>query len=175
LNLAQIKKLVAVWQERLNLPDWKVTVSWYKPAPDEEPDYAYCNPQSHYKEATIQFLPRSYYSEADLADPLLDFEILVFHELLHIHFAVFGTEKGSPLEKAEENIAHTLARLVIAIHRQDESLIGRKLSRRASLKPRPRTTSAKKSKVSKAEASGKTGGQEDAGRAAEAALQRSAG
>jgi hypothetical protein len=129
-KLAELKRLVDVWQQRLALRDWNITIRWAKDDEDEG-YYAEVSPHNHTKEAEIVFA-RPGTHQGTVMDP----EVLVVHELLHLHFAPFKTPIGSALEDVEENIVNLCARMMVALDRRDEKLIGRKLSKRASIKPK---------------------------------------
>lgn len=144
MTLTDLKRLIAIWQERLNLLDWTIRARWCTPEEAEE-DYGFCKAQAETKEAEIALTHPKYYSEEDKARKVVDPEVFIVHELAHIPMAVFKTEEGSAEEIAEENIVNLFSRLLVALDRRDDSITGRKLSRRASLKPR--TTIAAKSKV----------------------------
>lgn len=133
MTLTQLKTLVAKWQERLRLEDWNIKVRWATPEEVAAGDWnGVCWPYVTTKEAEIAIInPIS-----ALSDEGRDTEYLVVHELLHLHHAPFQTKEGSMGELAEENIVHSIAILLLALDRNDETILGRKLSRRASLKIR---------------------------------------
>ena len=135
MKLPELKRMVAIWTERLSLNDWILKVRFATPE-EEENGWGFCLSNAHTKEAEIVLVNPAQYAEEDTKDVTKDIEVFIVHELSHLHFVNFATEEGSALETLEENIVSMFSRLLIAIDRRDESVIGRKLSKRATLNPK---------------------------------------
>lgn len=135
MTLSQLKKLTAIWVERLKLLDWDIAVRW-STAEETENGYGFCHYHHETKEATIIITDPKFYSEEDQKDKTKDPEVFIVHELSHLYTMPFGTKVGSIEAIAEENIVNLYSRLLIAVDRRDDEITGRKLSRKASFKVR---------------------------------------
>lgn len=130
----ELTKLTQKWVERMRLTNWDVKVKFV--SKEEAAGYwGLCEKDRHARTATI--------SIADTRDPdwntqehPRDPETILAHELLHLMCAPFEFKEGSPNFIIEENFVNSLARLLIALDRKDESVMngGRPLSRRAAIR-----------------------------------------
>jgi len=137
MKLTELKRMVTIWAERLQVQDWTLKVRFARP--DEvESGWGFCYPNAHTREAEIVIVNPADYAEEDRKDATKDVEVFAVHELSHLHFAPFATQEGSALETLEETIISTISRLLVAIDRKDEAVLGRRLSKRAALNP-PKT------------------------------------
>jgi hypothetical protein len=130
----ELQRLGLKWIERLRLQGWDVR---FKFVSKEEAKgfWGQCQPDTHAKTAVI--------SIADTRDPdwknqehPRDVETILVHEICHLMLAPFEFKIGSPKQIIEENFVNTVARLLIALDRSDESVMngGRPLSRRAKIR-----------------------------------------
>lgn len=95
--------LVALWQERLRLRDWRLTVS-YEPnlaAADGSPCYGLCSPFVDAKEARIYL--RDPVESTD-GIPAHDVEETLVHELLHLHFAPLAENTSAGVAAEEQAV-----------------------------------------------------------------------
>lgn len=149
MKLQQLKRLTQVWQERLKLLDWDITVCWATVEQVEhEQKWAWVDFWRDEKRAKLTFTRPEHYGfvpeeQKRSADP----EVFIIHELMHLHFTPFNTENGSAEDMAEENIVNLVSRLLIAIDRKEDEITGRKLSRKASFNPPSRERKKKEEKV----------------------------
>lgn len=102
-----VEALLAFWQPVLRVADWHVLVQL-----DAKLEaYGVCQPDYTYKRALITL--------RDPAAPLpgYDLEETLVHELVHLHFAAFDTQGGSPERTAEEQAVESLMRALIQLKR----------------------------------------------------------
>lgn len=95
--------LVALWQERLRLRDWRLTVS-YEPnlaAGDGSPCYGLCSPFVDAKEARIYLRDPD---ESNDGIPPHDVEETLVHELLHLHFAPLAENTSAGVAAEEQAV-----------------------------------------------------------------------
>lgn len=133
MDLTALKRLTAIWQERLKLLDWDVKVRWATPE-EVTGSYGLCNYEHETKEVEIVITHPKDYSDEDKADRTKDPEVFIVHELSHLHLLPFDAKSGSLQETVEENVVNLFSRLLVAVDRRDDEITGRKLSKRASLK-----------------------------------------
>ena len=145
MKLSDLKRLTAIWQERLKLLDWDVAVRWAtKDEVKTGEDWAWAEFHAHEKRGEIVLTHPDLWTD-DVDRKSRDLEVYVVHELSHLHFSPFNTEEGSAEETIEENIVNLYSRLLIAIDRRNDEITGRKFSKRASLAPAvPRATKKNK-------------------------------
>lgn len=152
MTLRELKRLTAIWQERLKLLDWDIKARWAKPNEEDMEDrYGLSIIHAETRRAEIILMNPDDYSEEDKQDKTKDIEVFLVHELIHPAFSPFDTEDGTALAIVEENLVSLFSRLLIAIDRRDDEITGRKLSRKASFKP-----SKKKEDIAVAEETSKT-------------------
>lgn len=113
---SELQALCLDWQRRLRLQDWTVRATWAR--------YWELNGVAHVayvteaKTAHIKVIvPEDYRSDEDLW-PYVPEQSLV-HELLHLHFAPFDTERGSPLHIAEEQAVAAMAEALVTLKREN--------------------------------------------------------
>ena len=133
MTLRQLRSLGEKWIERLRLQDWNIT---FRFATKEESKEAWglAFRDHHDKAATIVIVNPSDPAWSS-GDHHRDPEVILLHELIHVHFAPFAFRIGSPQHTTEENIVNQVARLLVALERGDEGIIngGRPLSKRARI------------------------------------------
>jgi hypothetical protein len=132
MNKSELNKLKTKWQTRLKLLDWTVKVRFAteKERKDPKRDWiAVMHPYLDTKTAEIIVLHPKYINVGDRDET--DIEVLIAHELVHVHFAPFKT-KGA-LADIEESLVHHLSLLLVALDRKDGSLLGYRLPKVAAL------------------------------------------
>jgi hypothetical protein len=130
---AKLHQLLSKWAPRLRLDDWNITIRFATTEEVHDDDRgwsALCTPYETLKEAEIVIVQSRYLTDD------ADSEVLVVHELLHLHMVPFRTKSGSLLEVAEENLVHALSTLLVALDRQEESVLGKRLPRSSSIQGR---------------------------------------
>ena len=108
-----VNQELQIWQERLDLKDWKIEVALVRPAKLEPKTLGNIHWDLNTKQATISVL--SAYDYTLPTQPMLDdMEFTVVHELIHLHLASLPkTDASRPLEEhAVNEIARALLRLV---------------------------------------------------------------
>lgn len=107
---------LALWQHRLRLDDWRITIS-YAPQADMDDGsgavyiFGDCSPNVTHKTAEIRIGTPAEWRKSQSGIPYRLDEIIV-HELLHLHFHLFErsdkTAEGKAQEQAIEAIAEAL-------------------------------------------------------------------
>ena len=114
---ADLADLCALWQKRLRLQDWDVTVrfaAWHELKGGERGGQV--NWAVAERAAAID-LSRPDDVPPDLLCPY-DVETTLVHELLHLTMIGMATAAGSPEEKAEEQAVNAISRALVALARQ---------------------------------------------------------
>lgn len=104
-----------LWQKRLRLQDWDVTVAITAPDEDNPGKQGSITWRVHQKEARISLI-----DPADKAaqDRGYDLECTLVHELLHLHFIAWDTEDGTPEDTALEQAITTLSRALVMAYQR---------------------------------------------------------
>lgn len=114
-----LKELCILWQKRLRLQDWEVSVRF---GHTHEMDDRYSTGTVWYsprrRQATIKVL---FPDEVEPSDFPFDPERTLIHELLHLYFAPFDTAKNSPEEDAEEIAVNALAAAFVEVARHQNT------------------------------------------------------
>lgn len=128
MTKTKLNQLLSKWAPRLRLDDWNIVIRFATTDERKAGEWsALCTPYATLKEAEIVVVQPRYLT--DDADP----EVLVVHELLHLHMVPFRTKSGSLLEVAEENLVHALSTLLVALDRREESVLGKRLPRTSTI------------------------------------------
>jgi len=108
----ELERLGRKWQEILRLQDWDVEFSFARQSDIDDAD-ARCFPHLSRKEAKIKILdPLDFHGERlEGAGSPQNIEMLVVHELIHLHFEPFWKEKH---ETEMEQAIHSLAKAFLA-------------------------------------------------------------
>lgn len=107
--------LCAVWQKRLRLQDWDITVDFVPSGtlsgPATHADIVW---KIHSKSARIRLV-----ESADMLanDPQYDQEDSLVHELLHLHFIGLGVEDGTPADTVLEQSIWAISRALTSAYR----------------------------------------------------------
>ena len=115
----ELQALCAVWQERLRLQDWDVTVSLKRHREMSLRDsHACCEWQLLKRRALIQIeAPEDALQANDWAHSATDHELSLVHELLHLHFAPFSAKTGTAKDTAQELAIHRISLALVAAYR----------------------------------------------------------
>lgn len=123
LTKPQVKRWLAKWKRALKLQDWEIRAEIY-PRQDMGGNDGLFGHTIQKKQALIQLAQTS--EDHTLYDP----EQTLIHELLHVHFAPFQSNRNGSLEDiAQEQAIDTIANTLIAQAREIEAL-------KAAKKPR---------------------------------------
>jgi hypothetical protein len=115
MKRSEIIKRTKYWQEKLGLKNWEILIKFEKLKQKSEGhlyELARCQPNSHYLQATINFLP----SQLSL---IRDEDII--HELLHCHtselvgYLEANIKKNAWGNYFEERLVSQLARIYLGI------------------------------------------------------------
>lgn len=115
-----MKELLAEWQKRLGLTDWRIKVQW-KCAPDEMALHggSGCTEWSEaVKAASIQICDEKYYGDRVVS---FDAEKTLVHELLHLKLALVSSEVSDLQERYMHQIIDDLARAFIDAKRSGQT------------------------------------------------------
>lgn len=109
MTTKQLNRLVALWQKRLRIQDWDITVSVHSEAEMQRQGYedvwGICFVEMHKKRASIKI------SEAVGSDGSMDtFESVLVHELLHV--MIPGRDLGVDVENHESAPHITYERII---------------------------------------------------------------
>lgn len=119
--LDQLQPWLVHWQWELRLQDWRVIASWVHPnelAGDNPHGRIEWNIQS--KEAEIRICSPG--SRAPEFGRSYDPEATLVHELLHLHFAPFNAEDGTPADNAQEQAINCIADALVKARRAGAKL-----------------------------------------------------
>jgi predicted metal-dependent hydrolase len=112
----EVERLVAVWQGRLQLNNWKFTIKW-EPIEDT---VAETTPDDMYDYATIKFN-----DQVLLGKPADYVEKTVIHELLHLH----DRDRAAMFNEIEGNLSPDVYRFFErVIYQQTEGFVDRMAS-----------------------------------------------
>ena|SRR3990167_3747235 len=114
-NDDELQLVCAEWQKRLRLQDWVVKAIIARNKDLLEKTQGTCSWVIQKKMATILILDPIDYPE-DTIHPQ-DMEQTLVHELLHLHFAPFDDETGTPKEIAIEQATDCIAYALVNLHR----------------------------------------------------------
>ena len=116
---ATAQKFVAqrlqIWQDRLDLKDWKLQVRLLRTSQLEPKTMGNINWDTDLKEATIGVLS-SYDYQLPWKEMLDDMEFTVVHELVHLHLASLPRSEAS--RRTEEHAVNELARALLNLARR---------------------------------------------------------
>lgn len=118
MNGRKLQKLCEKWQKRLGLADWDVRARWVglKKMDGMYNDGHIQISKSRRRARIILVRPaersKSWVRREDTV------ELLIVHELLHIHFEAFDTADGSPERLAEEQAVDAIASALVALVRR---------------------------------------------------------
>lgn len=116
-----IEGLCRMWQQRLRLQDWDITVAHVPvgvlSGPAVHGDIVW---KIHSKSAHIRIV-----QSVDMAanDPHYDQENTVVHELLHLHFIGLGVEDDTPADIVLEQAIWAIARALVG-QSQPRTIVG---------------------------------------------------
>jgi hypothetical protein len=117
-TLDDLGALVALWQQRLELQDWHVEVT-YARAWELTTQVGHCAGEIDYlvpaRWACMRIRdPQDYVPTTWMPE---DIERTVVHELLHLHLGPFAAEDDSPADVAQHQMINALARALVALAR----------------------------------------------------------
>jgi hypothetical protein len=116
-TLEELQELCALWQQRLGLQDWQVALRLGRAA-DAGGDHAAgcCDHVLPQRVARITLREPADFG----ADPLVpvDLERTLVHELIHLHFAPFEVEDGTPGNIVQEQAINALTRALLRLARE---------------------------------------------------------
>jgi hypothetical protein len=107
-----VAQKVQIWQERLNLNDWKITFALVHPDKLEPKTLGNINWDSDVKTAKIQVLS-SYDYQLPYREMLDDMEFTVVHEMVHLHLA--SLPKSDASRRVEEHAVNELAAALLRL------------------------------------------------------------
>jgi hypothetical protein len=111
-----LRERLAVWQRRLNLQDWKITVTMSRASELRRRTMGNIHWDADQKTATIRVLnPSDYPIPFDAA--LRDTEFTVVHELIHLELASMPRSEASRRE--EEYAVNHIADALLQLDRKD--------------------------------------------------------
>ena len=120
MNLQQLRKESRVWQKKLGLSNWKITVVWAKPEElntEDEMVYGLNSYDPNHMEATIKILHPKYNAEVNPVETLI-------HELLHLFMfpleAAAGFSKKDPSDQWETVMEQTINKLSSLLKENNE-------------------------------------------------------
>lgn len=118
MSEAELKELCALWQKRLRLQDWNVSLA-VKSAEDMEDGFAAIRPQLESKKAVMHVRQPGDVSSLD-TQLGYDIEEYIAHELLHLHMEEFTPEDHDSHEyQAIEQAVGILADCMIRLSREN--------------------------------------------------------
>lgn len=109
-----------VWQTILGLVDWDVRVSFAdRDALSGQQTDADVRWELSHRRAMIRLVtPETYHSGEGTARWPIDHENSLVHELLHLHFASFDEEPGTPKGVAQEQAICAVAKALVSLRRK---------------------------------------------------------
>ena len=124
MTTPELRRLANKWQERLKLMDWDLKIR-FSTKDEAKETWGLCKPDTNTKQALIHIANPRWFKEEDkvVHGYLWDPEVTVVHELLHLHFSLLDHKSGSVKDVIEEQIVSTLAHLLVALDRRDESIV----------------------------------------------------
>ena len=115
-------KRLAVWQKRLNLQDWTITLELSHPSDLRRGSLGNVHWDADKKTANIRVLHASDY-QMSFSATLKDMEFTVVHELTHLELSSMTRNFKSRSEEsvgAEERAVNSLADAMLQLDREDE-------------------------------------------------------
>ena len=113
-DVAELEAACAYWCRQLRLEDWRVYVTWDDFHLAKAGRAATVSWKLCHKTAYIDVMVPELYPD-DWHEDVKDWNCHLVHELLHLHFAPFAADDGTPEDTAQEQaiefIAQALARL----------------------------------------------------------------
>src|ERR1700748_2446066 len=132
MTLKDLKRLKDKWAARLRLNDWDIVIRWADFTNEEDAEsaktcHAWAITLSHSRSAEIVVVHPDNNAHTEIVPRREhDIEVIIVHELLHLPFSPLGTVEGTSEEVIEENLVDVMARLLVALDRGEERLVGRK-------------------------------------------------
>jgi hypothetical protein len=108
---------LAVWQQRLHLEDWHITVAIARKAELKPRTLGGTRWDKHKKSATIWVLDPADYS-LPFTDVLNDLELTLVHELVHLELASLPRSEAS--RSPEEHAVNRLSEALLALDKQQK-------------------------------------------------------
>lgn len=115
---AFVQQRVAVWQQRLHLEDWKISVMMSRRSDMKPRKLGAIRWDKHRKTAEMQVLDASEY-QLPFAGMLADMEFTVVHELIHLELASLPRSEASRSD--EERAVNQMAKALLDLARQADS------------------------------------------------------
>jgi hypothetical protein len=106
------------------LTDWDLKVR-FSTKDEAKENWGLCIPSKTTKSALIHIANPRWFKEEDkeIQGWMWDPEVTLVHECLHIPFSIFDFPVGSIKHTVEEQVVCTLAQLLVALDRRDESIL----------------------------------------------------
>ena len=114
-----VNQRLTVWQDRLDLKDWKLKVLLLRPKDLEPKTLGNIHWDTDTKEATIGVLS-SYDYTMPWKEMLADMEFTIVHEMVHLHLA--SMPKSDASRRIEEHAVNELARALLNLAGQNPNL-----------------------------------------------------
>jgi hypothetical protein len=115
----ELNELLAMWQYLLRLQDWDIKAKFARVSTfDVGQSEGEVNWVLSKRQAIVKILDPVDYPE-DAGWPQ-DAEQTLVHELLHLHFAPFDAESGSPELTAQEQAIEAISKALVGIKRGDK-------------------------------------------------------
>lgn len=105
---------LAVWQQRLDLQDWTISVTQTHPADLKKDTLGNIHWDADKKTAAIRVLDAADYSRT-CADALADMEFTIVHELIHLELSSLPRSDAS--RRAEEHAVNHIADALLQLDR----------------------------------------------------------
>jgi hypothetical protein len=109
-----VKKRLAVWQQRLNLADWKITILMSHPSDLKPRTLGNIHWDADKKSAVIRVLDASDYKML-YHDMLDDMEFTVVHELIHLELSSLPRSEAS--RRDEEHAVNQITEALLKLDR----------------------------------------------------------
>ncbi|HUI77706.1 MAG TPA: hypothetical protein VLY24_07305 [Bryobacteraceae bacterium] len=106
---------LAVWQQRLNLQDWKISIIMSHPSDLKPKTLGNIHWDAEKKSAVIRVLDASDY-RLSYREMLEDMEFTVVHELIHLELSSLPRSEASRRE--EEHAVNTIADALLKLDRK---------------------------------------------------------
>jgi hypothetical protein len=110
-----VKQRLAVWQERLSLQDWKISIVMSHPSDLKPKTLGNIHWDATNKSAVIRVLDSSDY-RMGLQDMLDDMEFTVVHELIHLELSSLPRSEAS--RRDEEHAVNQIADALLKLDRK---------------------------------------------------------
>jgi hypothetical protein len=114
---AFLSQKLSIWQKRLRLQDWKVTVKLVRKSELKPKTLGNVHWDLSSKTAVIRVMHFEDYAQP-FGDVLEDFEMTVVHELVHLHLA--SLPRSDSTKGAEEQAVNMLAEALVSLDRNKQ-------------------------------------------------------